>query len=146
MTSTESTYGVNGWIFQPFPAQKPNRCEWKRKEITVKKIQTQFINYEKYIKSKEWQDVRKRYFASKMPQKCMACGAKKQSGFHIHHATYKRLGMEYLSDLRLLCSQCHQDVHKLQKTTGMRLLSATNHTIRHNRKKHRLHSNPYRHN
>ena len=106
--------------------------------------QTKFINYNEYINSPQWRQVRERYFASNMPQKCMGCGEAKKSGFHIHHATYKRLGMEYLRDLRLMCPSCHEKVHKKQKETGMKLLSATNQFIKSNRKQLGLHPDPYR--
>jgi 5-methylcytosine-specific restriction endonuclease McrA len=109
-----------------------------------RRTQTEFVNYEKYINSKEWRDVRDRYFSSNMPQKCMACNKQKQKGFHIHHATYKRLGMEYLSDLRLLCPECHQGIHDLQKATGLKLLSATNRFIKETRKSLGLNPDVYR--
>jgi 5-methylcytosine-specific restriction endonuclease McrA len=109
-----------------------------------RRTQTEFVNYEKYINSKEWRDVRDKYFSSNMPQKCMACNKQKQKGFHIHHATYKRLGMEYLSDLRLLCPECHQGIHDLQKATGLKLLSATNRFIKETRKSLGLNPDVYR--
>ena len=93
-----------------------------------------YIDYKKYIQSNEWREVRQRYFNSKMPQKCFGCNKPKQSGFHIHHKTYKRLGKEYLRDLCLVCPECHKAIHKLQKKTGMRLWGATNAFIRTNRK------------
>jgi len=93
-----------------------------------------FVNYEEYINSQAWRDKRQKYFESKLPQRCWACNKRKAAGFHIHHRTYKRLGNEYLRDLVLLCPGCHTGVHKLQKTSGMRLWGSTNHYIRAKRK------------
>ena len=97
-------------------------------------------DYETYIKSKEWKLVRQRYFKSNMPQVCFACNTKKETGFHLHHKTYKRLGKEKLTDLVLLCKECHQSCHDLQRKSGLNLWGATNLYVRNKRKK--LGSNP----
>jgi 5-methylcytosine-specific restriction endonuclease McrA len=70
------------------------------------------VDYKTYIKSKEWQAVRQRYFNSKLPQICGGCAAPRIPGFHLHHRTYKNLGKERLMDLVLLCQNCHTLVHK----------------------------------
>lgn len=69
--------------------------------------------YREYIQSKEWQAVRKRYWASKMPKECYGCGKPKHPGMHLHHRTYKNLGNERLMDLVPVCQPCHRDIHYL---------------------------------
>jgi len=41
---------------------------------------------------------------------CQACRSEER--LIIHHVSYKRYGREKLSDLRLLCRDCHDEFHK----------------------------------
>jgi 5-methylcytosine-specific restriction endonuclease McrA len=69
-------------------------------------------NYDKYLKSAHWQDVRRRYKASKLHKDaCYACGT--SEGLQLHHKTYKRVGRERLNDLLYLCGDCHSKVHQV---------------------------------
>lgn len=70
--------------------------------------------YLAYINSPAWTDVRRRYKASKLPQKCYVCGATKVD---LHHKTYERFGHERLTDLMPLCRRHHKAVHRLVKTS-----------------------------
>lgn len=70
-----------------------------------------YKSYREYLESSHWQDLRKRYFASKMLKKC-PCG---RPGENLHHKTYKRLGNEWLMDVVLLCRLHHSEVHAYQK-------------------------------
>lgn len=69
--------------------------------------------YEKYLKTKHWQNTRKRklYQARYRCQLCNAQDAK----LHVHHRTYERLGKEWLIDLTVLCDECHQLFHKYRR-------------------------------
>jgi len=71
--------------------------------------------YQEYLKTEHWLDVKKRFRASKLCKKrCYVCGGR--SNIHIHHKSYKRIGNERLWDLIELCATCHKSVHKyLQK-------------------------------
>ena len=104
------------------------------------------INYESYIQSKDWRKVRERYFESNMPQVCFACSLKKQSGFHLHHKTYKRLGKERLTDLMLLCPDCHTKIHKAHKRKESRiaLWYVSNKFVRESRKSLGLDTNIFK--
>ena len=74
------------------------------------------IEYEAYINSDEWADKRRDFLASGLPtHECQACGKPRETGFHVHHRTYQRLGNEHLTDLVLLCPRCHQDLHRAHK-------------------------------
>lgn len=68
--------------------------------------------YQDYIRSREWQAVKMRYWESKLPKACYGCGVSKE-GMHLHHRTYKNLGQERLRDLVPLCQLCHCETHDL---------------------------------
>lgn len=68
--------------------------------------------YADYLASEHWQAVRRRYFASMSTAKRCACGKR---GRALHHLTYVRLGSERLSDLVLICDDCHREAHGLDR-------------------------------
>ena len=77
-----------------------------------KKIRTlDFKKYEEYLKSDIWKESRKRFISSREELKCFCCESNKN--LQVHHRTYARLGKEYLTDLVLLCSNCHKKTHDL---------------------------------
>lgn len=70
------------------------------------------IQYENFIKSKEWKLIRQRLFdeRGKICEKC-----KLTEDIHVHHLNYKRLGgKERNSDLQVLCKKCHMELHGLK--------------------------------
>jgi 5-methylcytosine-specific restriction endonuclease McrA len=69
--------------------------------------------YSDYINSDAWREVRRRYWASKMPKDCYVCGRSRHPGMHLHHRTYKNLGNERLMDLVPVCPECHEEIHRL---------------------------------
>src|SRR5438874_1611898 len=71
-----------------------------------------FSSYEEYLQSPHWQDLKRRYYASKLSKKCFVC-KKKPIIPSFHHRTYKRLGKERLMDIVLTCKECHQLIHKV---------------------------------
>lgn len=90
------------------------------------------INYYQYIKSEEWQQVRRKFYSSKMYKclcetgkwSCYCCGVSDKP-LDLHHRTYKRLGKENISiDLVPVCRDCHNKIHILEKG-GMGLWGAT---------------------
>lgn len=66
--------------------------------------------YRAYISSPEWQVVRRRYWASKLPKDCYCCG-RFDGPKDLHHRTYKNLGNERLMDLVPVCRDCHFACH-----------------------------------
>jgi hypothetical protein len=70
--------------------------------------------YHTYLKSDHWKNVKVRYFSSKRPKVCDICGSDKE--INLHHKTYTRLGHEYLTDLIVLCRDCHEAVHSFLKS------------------------------
>ena len=88
----------------------------QKKEMWKEKKQ----KYNKYLKSKKWQTIRK----LKLEQenyKCAFCKCKRKK-LHIHHLTYTHLYNEgkHLDDLVVLCENCH---NKLHKTKGHKTIS-----------------------
>lgn len=70
---------------------------------------------EVYLKSAHWKSFRKIALAShgRMCAKC--CSFKR---LQVHHLTYERLGRELISDVQVLCFDCHKKEHKpVRKTT-----------------------------
>jgi 5-methylcytosine-specific restriction endonuclease McrA len=69
--------------------------------------------YRDYIKSTEWNVVRKRALA-RANYACESCGNTGVT-LQVHHLTYTRLSHELDSDLKVLCVKCHKAIHKTPK-------------------------------
>lgn len=85
--------------------------EEKRKQNIeyLKKLQ-----YSDYLKSDHWKNIRHKKLKN-VEFKCQICNAEKTE-LHVHHNTYERKGQEYLSDLLVLCKECHNQFHdKIKK-------------------------------
>lgn len=64
--------------------------------------------YDIYLNSGKWQLIRKQKIEAS-GSKCTNCGSIKN--LEVHHKTYDRLGNEELSDLSVLCRECHHLAH-----------------------------------
>src|SRR5262245_38656430 len=80
----------------------------KQKRQKKHKKRRRPVDYKAYINSAEWKEKRRLVFR-KQGRKCTDCG--KTSELQVHHKTYERLGHERLSDLEVLCRQCHANCH-----------------------------------
>jgi hypothetical protein len=69
--------------------------------------------YENHLRSDKWRELcrRVRERDRGMCQECL-----QQPGDHVHHKTYERMGDELLSDLVLLCRDCHEEIHPHMNT------------------------------
>jgi hypothetical protein len=80
-------------------------------------------SYADYLASDHWKGLRRRYHASPATPDTCACG---KPGRSLHHKTYIRLGAERLSDLELVCDDCHDERHpdkprrQSKKATGQK--------------------------
>jgi hypothetical protein len=81
-------------------------------DLLGRKLNALGISYDEYLASDHWQDVRRRYQESQMPQKCLRCRSK---FYELHHMTYERLGAEALTDLAPLCRFCHEKLHEFDR-------------------------------
>ena len=87
-----------------------------------------FPNYAEYLRSPHWQEVRRRYYASKFYKgRCVGCGCADKP-LEIHHRTYRRFGAEKLMDIMALCRECHQLSHDIENK-GTQLWKATGKAI-----------------
>ena len=71
--------------------------------------------YAEYLDTEHWKTTRKRFWESKLHNgACYSCGSKEK--LQVHHKTYRRIGKERLTDLCLLCDECHGRTHELDRT------------------------------
>lgn len=82
--------------------------------------------YVDYLASPHWLDVRQRWKAANLFKGwvCHCYGCDSREGLSLHHRTYERVGREELSDLVLVCVDCHKRIHQLERR-GMLLDEAT---------------------
>lgn len=74
------------------------------------------MSYDDYLNSEHWRRLRARKFAE-VGEACQECGDR-ASSLHVHHLTYARKGYELLSDLQVLCEDCHARTHGLIPRSG----------------------------
>jgi len=90
------------------------------------------ISYQQYLKGEHWQDVRRRYWKSKLHNGgCYVC-ERTNVQLQLHHKTYKRVGNERLNDLLLLCGDCHKAAHELEKSDWIGILYGAAKRLRKN--------------
>jgi hypothetical protein len=101
---------------------------WRRARLH--KLDLKMWEYEKYLESPHWQELRKRKLEQQRKElgynSCEKCGERPQAvtretALHIHHLTYERLGEERLEDVTIICRPCHdrehgRDAERKQKT------------------------------
>ena len=88
---------------------KPPKLRYKRGGIPkLSKGVTWQRWYGAYLKSRHWQRLRAAKLAA-VGERCESCGV--WGIVQIHHVTYERLRREELSDLQVLCRDCHNDAH-----------------------------------
>lgn len=70
------------------------------------------MEYKDYLETPHWKSIRRKMYEKY--RACQNCGAKR--GLDIHHNKgYKNIGHEKLSELRILCRECHYRAHRLKK-------------------------------
>jgi len=74
--------------------------------------------YYQYLKTEPWQSLR-RAALLRFGNKCAQC--KTKEFLQVHHLTYKRVGHEELTDLVVLCRDCHFGGHKKGKSFNRKL-------------------------
>ena len=65
-------------------------------------------DYEEHMNSKEWQKKRETVLMF-WNYSCSICHS--SINLHVHHRTYDRLGSELITDLLVLCEECHDLYH-----------------------------------
>lgn len=82
--------------------------------LSKKHSQFMFISPEakrEYMNSHLWINLKDRRLQL-ANYKCEACGSQK-TPLHLHHETYIRLTVEEIDDVKILCSKCHNKIHRL---------------------------------
>ncbi len=73
-------------------------------------------NYQEYLKSNHWDNVRNAMRNLKKTHKCELCGNVNEV-LEVHHISYEHIGNERQDDLVVLCHSCHDRVH----SSGLKL-------------------------
>ena len=73
------------------------------------------IEYPSYLVSEEWAE-RRAIMLNRADYHCQLCNSRES--LQVHHKTYKRIGRERISDLLVLCSDCHAVQHGRVSTTS----------------------------
>lgn len=91
--------------------EKSNAEYRKRVEEFEKEKQLlKTMPYREYLQTAHWQNLRVSML-KRAGYKCSVCGESKP--LHVHHNTYERRGEEKLSDLVVLCHECHELYHEV---------------------------------
>ena len=86
--------------------------EVEKDELEIyKEMLNEKVDYQEYIKSHEWQET-SRKAKIRAGYHCQMCHAEgNDSTLNTHHNNYERLGLEFDSDLIVLCRKCHRKHH-----------------------------------
>jgi len=80
-----------------------------RDHLTIRQIQ-----HREYLQSPLWKSIR----AKAIEHYGEVCGKCGNHGNDVHHLTYDRVGgEELLEDLQVLCRECHEAIHAMERTT-----------------------------
>jgi hypothetical protein len=83
--------------------------EWRRKNKEIlNHLKT--MPYKEYLQTQHWQKLRLQAL-KKAWYRCQLCNGKKP--LDVHHRTYERRGEEHISDLTVLCRECHEKYHDI---------------------------------
>ncbi|KKL47443.1 hypothetical protein LCGC14_2335480 [marine sediment metagenome] len=78
-----------------------------------------YASYKHYLASEAWRAFNVWYRSTKqLPQACLVCGT---VPFLLHHISYKRAGQELLDDVRPLCREHHEQLHRWLANHGGRI-------------------------
>lgn len=78
-------------------------------KIVDNSVDMRTMPYKEYLQTDHWKEKREEaLFAAKY--ECLICCSKKR--LEVHHRTYERRGCELLSDLAVLCHDCHTHFHR----------------------------------
>lgn len=85
---------------------KDNDIEYSELVVATRKIA---ISHKKYIQSEEW-NIKRKAKLKDAGYKCQLCSAN-ETELHVHHNNYENLGNEEMTDLIVLCKECHSKFH-----------------------------------
>ena len=90
--------------------ERKQKLRVKRKTLVELSNEVQSVSYKEFLASEYWNQIKK-IIHERDKNKCTVCN--KKGELHVHHTTYKHVRKEYnhLSDLQLLCKDCHYNIH-----------------------------------
>lgn len=79
-----------------------------------------YQTYDDYLRSEWWSDTRRKFLDSEYVTRlgnsplCSVCGRPGcwSVPLQVHHKTYQNLGNELMTDLLLVCIDCHYKIHR----------------------------------
>jgi hypothetical protein len=84
--------------------------------VIIRRINWDYWYYHIYLKSTHWKLARLEkkihVFFRYWGLKCEDCGNRHPKWFEVHHLTYAHIGAERMSELRLLCPECHDKKYR----------------------------------
>lgn len=78
------------------------------------------VSYRDYLESPAWHRLRQAKF-DESGRFCVNCGSTEK--LNVHHIRYRKRELTELSDLMVLCQDCHGNLHKAVKMIGLKLKS-----------------------
>lgn len=78
----------------------------RKRQEEIKQLKN--MPYGDYLKTKHWEDVRRRALA-RSEYRCQVCNS--PGPLDVHHRTYERRGNENYKDVVALCRDCHEIFH-----------------------------------
>ena len=81
------------------------------------------LSYSDYLKSKEWQLIRRKAYKRPHLKKCYVCGSTDK--LELHHRSYNTIGTTDLRNVRAVCRTCHQAIHDYSKQNKISVRLAT---------------------
>lgn len=92
-------------------------AEQERIELQKEVDRLRSLPYKDYLQSEHWKFLRKEKLR-KAVWRCELCGEKGWSNLNVHHKHYETVGEEKLTDLIVLCKNCHSKHHdKIERET-----------------------------
>jgi 5-methylcytosine-specific restriction endonuclease McrA len=109
---------IRGYFTHNLVDEPDHRCDCQecsigadlvRRYTRQEAVSLRKLDYYDYLLTPHWDYIR-RAKLREASNRCELCFSKER--LNVHHKTYERLGMEKLSDLIVLCHECHTKVHE----------------------------------
>ena len=82
------------------------------------------MEYEAYLKSDEWLQIKAKAATRPYYQQCLKCGS--TENLNLHHQTYIYIGTKTpMKELIALCGDCHVQVHRIARDQNIPVRKAT---------------------
>lgn len=90
------------------------REQFRAKKPKVIAHRMNAVEYAAYLKSPEWKEKRAEFLVHCVKAGkafCYKCKTPAMPWFPVHHLNYRNAGRERFSDLRIVCRDCHKEIH-----------------------------------